>query len=335
MRQYDRVREERYNRFLHGLDRNDVGTNMQQSPLMSDAELQTLIDELTPKIKTNTALATILTIIGFISSTFVRVGVGEFFDMLVLVVFFSMFFSFAFYFGNKAARQKKRLKCIVSNNIVRGVLTDNFELAVYAPGSHIRQSIIEHTKLIQLNWNRISGSDLVEGTYRGVRFSFSDLLLRHETGSGKNRKIVTRFKGQWLICELKKEIPWKICLRERGSDNKRTKSTIETENIEFNQKFHIQAEDPHTAFYVLTPHFMEYIMKARRRANARTFMKFDGRQIHIALHNGRDLFEPYGKKLFVANNIVTLRMQMQWDVKYITGVIDELLYNEKLFNKEE
>jgi hypothetical protein len=62
-----------------------------------------------------------------------------------------------------------------------------------------------------------------------------------------------------------------------------------------------------------------------------------GRQVHIALHNGRDLFEPGGRNAFTVNNLDNLRMQMGWDVKYITGIIDELLLNECLFaaNKKE
>ncbi|MDR2558824.1 MAG: DUF3137 domain-containing protein [Oscillospiraceae bacterium] len=327
----ERTREERFDKFLHGLDNNYVDSHPTGKPLpaLSDAELEKLINELTPKIKKNAVVAKVCAIIAtifYILARFETFGPGLLIGSIGLIVL-------AVFTGEKVARYKKRLKCVVSNNIVRGVLNDKFELDIYAPGSHIRQSIIEFTDLFP-KWNRISGSDLVEGTYKGVKFSFSDLLLRHETGSGKNRKVVTRFKGQWLIIELSKEIPRGVQLRARIGEvgvGRKIKSDIETENIEFNQKFQIKTRDPHTAFYVLTPHFMEYILNAKRRAGAQVFMSFDRNQIHIALHNGRDLFEPSNKKLFAVSNIATLRMQMQWDVNYITNIIDEFLLNENLF----
>jgi hypothetical protein len=346
MSRNQRAREERYHSFLHALDNNKINSRANTTytdPLahtrpqangmmfepMSDAELMSRINYLTPKIKRNTALCTVFIIIGFVLSTYVRITAGEILAFGVLILFFAAGFSF----GVSAKTAKNRLKNIVSNNIVRGVLTETFDLTNYSPGCHIGQNQISWTGLIQQSWNRINGSDLVQGSYKGVRFSFSDVHLEQVTKSRKGGQTrTTRFKGQWLIVDLAKELPWVIQLRERGmSVSKRAKSDIETENIEFNRRFHISTRDPHTAFYLLTPHFMEYILGADNRANAHTFMSFGGRQVHIALHNGRDLFEPFGKKLFAMKNIQTLRMQMQWDANYIAGIIDELLQNECLF----
>jgi len=314
------IREEKHNKLLHGLDGIDISKNT--APLLSDAELTAKIAELTPKIKFYNNIAKAFTIGGILAffplvMIFPLLGFLPILMGVILVV--------------KALGYEGKLKELISVNIVRGVLADSFELEVYAPGSHIPQDTVEQTKLIDRNWNRISGSDLVEGVYRGIKFSFSDLHLQHVTSSGKNRKVVTRFEGQWLTLKLAKELSQSVVLRERDSTNKNAKSDVETENVEFNQKFYITADDPHTAFYVLTPHFMEYIIKADKRADARTCMSFGGREVHIALHNGRNLFEPCGKKLYDNRNIEMLRNQMRWDVKYITGIIDELLLNEALF----
>ena len=320
------IKDERYNKFLHGLDNNRAGSH--SAPLLSDAELMSKINYLTPKIRTNNTICAIIMVIGFILPIFL--GLGDLVDRFVGVVIMVIGGTF----GIKARQYKTQLKNLVGNNIIRGVLADKFELENYSPGCHIRQSVIEQVKLIHQPWNRISGSDLVEGTYRGVKFTFSDLFLEHVTGSGKNRKVVTRFKGQWLIVELAKEVPFKVQLRARsgtGGAGNKAKSDVETENVEFNQKFQIKTADPHTAFYVLTPHFMEYIMKAKSRSGAPASLNIDGRKIHIALHNGRDLFEPCSKKLYDTRNIEMLRNQMKWDVNYITGIIDEFLLNENLF----
>jgi hypothetical protein len=316
----ERVKEERHDKFLHGLDANNAITD--PKPALSDAELMAEIRRLSPRIKKFSILSKILLIIGIIG----------FFPLNIIfpVLGFVPFIPYVI-FMLKVIIYKSQLKCMVGNSIVRGVLSETFELTNYSPGCHIAAEAIEDTKLIP-SWNRLNGSDLIEGKYRGVRFSFSDLLLRHESGSGKNRKAKTRFKGQWLIIELAKEIPHAVLLRE---DSGKEKSDIETENIEFNRKFQIKTEDPHTAFYLLTPHFMEYILQTKKRANAKMHMNFGGNRVHIALHSGRDLFEPCSKKLHDMKNIEMLRNQMQWDAKYITNIIDELLLNEGLFNAEK
>jgi len=320
----DITTEEKYNKFLHGLDSVDISKNAE--PTLSDAELEVEINKLTPKIKLYNNLGKACTILG-IFAFFPLVMIFPLLGFLPILT--------GVIFVVKALGYEGKLKGLVSNNIVRGVLADSFTLEVYAPGSHIPQDTVEQTKLIDRNWNRISGSDLVEGVYKGVKFSFSDLHLQHVTSSGKNRKVVTRFEGQWLTLKLAKALPQSVVLKERDNTNKNAKSDAETENMEFNQKFHITAGDPHTAFYLLTPHFMEYILQADKRADARTCMSFGGREVHIALHNGRNLFEPCGKKLYDKRNIELLRNQMRWDVKYITGIIDELLLNETLFKTSE
>jgi len=312
-----KVREERFDKFLHGLDKNNAITDPR--PPLTDKELMARINELAPKIKLYNALLKIFLVLSFVG-------------FLPLNVLFPMLgfapFVLVALFGFKAIKNESELKCIVGNSIVRNVLSDTFELTNYSPGCHLAYDAISEAKLIQ-SWNRTSGSDLIEGKYRGVRFSFSDLTLQHESGSGKNRSTTTRFKGQWLIIELAKNLPEAVQIKEREKSS--AKSDVETENMEFNQKFQIKTESPHTAFFVLTPHFMEYILSAKKRANSKMHMSFSGTRAHIALHSGRDLFEPTSKKLYDIKNIEMLRNQMKWDAKYITGIIDELLLNENLF----
>jgi hypothetical protein len=292
--------------------------------MMSDAELNVKINELAPKIRRYNILGKIFLVVGL-------VGFMPLIILLsILVIFPPLGFlpivaSIVFY--ARALKYEGQLKEFVSDNIIKGVLSDTFQLSVYEPLERIEEPVIKDVKLIE-NWNRAGGSDLIEGYYRGVKFTFSDLHLEFVSG-GKNKGRKTRFKGQWLILELAKELPHAVQLIEDG----KAKSDIETENIEFNRKFQIKTTDPHTAFYLLTPHFMEHILSADRRANARTYMSFGGdcKQAHIALHSGRDLFEAVDAKRLSVQNVEMMRNQMQWDAKYITGIIDELLLNQCLF----
>lgn len=253
----------------------------------------------------------------------------------------------AFLTGRKIEPIKKEMKRLFTY-MIKDVLSETFELSGYTASCHIKESEIKQTGLVN-GWNTLSGSDLARGTYRGVRFSFSDIHLE-KVKKLDDKDRTTLFKGQWLICELHREVPQPLKLRERSIENTydkllpplRTldpvwqKSDAETENAAFNKKFQIITPDPHTAFYVLTPHFMEQILALDNRADARTYMHFCGKQAHIALHNGRDLFEPNEKELAspTPKSIAALRETLKKDAKYITGTIDALLENEYLFKKK-
>jgi len=236
---------------------------------------------------------------------------------------------------------KGHMKQLLSINVVQDALGEVFEDCAYSYENRLSGSVIEEARLIS-GWTSISGSDFAQGRYRGRGIEFSDIKLEKITyrtnsdGSVRKKKRVLLFKGHWLVFELGRELPASIRVIERGGRRVgqaikgMTKGDVETENMAFNQQFRIQAEDPHTAFYILTPHFIEYIMAADAAAMARTSMCFTGSRMHIALDSGRDLFEVGGS----VKDIAALRARIKSEVRYLTGILDELLQNTYLFGEE-
>jgi hypothetical protein len=233
---------------------------------------------------------------------------------------------------------RSRMKRLVSANITRDALSEVFEDCRYTHGAHLPGSDVSAAGLIP-DWDEIYGSDLVEGRYKGRRIRFSDIKLvdvKRRILTGKNGrdkyKRNTVFKGQWLVCELERELPAPVRVSEKTFGLFTGKGDVETESAVFNDKFRIQTSDSHLAFYILTPHFMEFILAADARADARIFLSFCGSQVHIALHNNRDSFELTGKK---TDNIPALRSAMKMDVEYMLRIMDELFQNDYLFSYEK
>jgi hypothetical protein len=229
---------------------------------------------------------------------------------------------------------RNKMKRLVSANIISGALSEVFEDCRYSHASHLPSTDIGAAMLIP-KWDEISGSDLVAGKYRGKNVRFSDVKLvdvrERIIINGRNRdKRVTVFKGQWLVCELGRELPAPVRLSEKAFGLFNGKSDVETENSAFNNKFRILTSDPHTAFYILTPHFMDFILAADARADARVFLSFNSAQVHIALHNNKDSFELKGKK---TGDIPALRTAIKKDVQYLLNILDELFQNDYLFAK--
>lgn len=82
--------------------------------------------------------------------------------------------------------------------------------------------------------------------------------------------------------------------------NNKTKFTYfewDTEGIQiFNKRFQIRTKDLQHAFYILTPHFMEYIIKADDLSDARMYFAFIENRIHILLGSEKNLFETTKKR---------------------------------------
>jgi len=153
----------------------------------------------------------------------------------------------------------------------------------------------------------------------------------------------TTFKGQWIEIGLKKPVKTAVYLAERVGEIGATKANVKTQEVTtesdaFNKKYKILAEDPQMAFYVLTPHFMEYITAADNAADSVTYFCFMGNRARIAMgrkENERNLFEfdELEKKLEKKIDLNMIRSKVKSDLKYITGTLDELLKNEYLFGR--
>ena len=254
---------------------------------------------------------------------------------------------------------QNQMKTLVGANIIRDMLADVFELESYQPSGSFTAEQVKQTGLIN-GWDECSGSDLVKGKYKGISFAFSDIKLVSVTettddeGETKTSR-TTVFQGQWMEIYLNKQIETVLYVRERLSkggiknalmgkvgemlDKVMTRKTnkeiqeVQTENTAFNTKYQILTDDPHTMFYILTPHFMEYIISADAAANGQTNFCFAGDRVRVALQNTRDFFEIGNVKS--VSDIEGLRTKFRSEMQCIVGILDELLKNEFLFGTEE
>jgi len=250
-------------------------------------------------------------------------------------------------FAILSAKAGSKAKNLLANNITRDIFSQVFDECIYAAQYCLPDETLREAALIP-NWDIATGSDLVSGRYKGHAISFSDIELsekveREDSDGDTSTSYETKFKGQWMILELGREVPAKLRLRENiergGKISKKilgerieNKSDIKTENEAFNKRFQILTEDPHSAFYILTPHFIEFIMNADDAANTRTYLCFLENRVHIACYTGKDAFELQKND---GANLEQVRVRMRNELRYITSIADELLKNEYLFGRTD
>lgn len=290
---------------------------------MSDAELQAFLNKKNGSKRLCIVLIVIFALaalLGFMSAVF-PLAIAGVVSILVTIVILS--------------RITKQMKRSVSENVVRSVIETVFDEVYYDPFGRLADGIIENIDLGLPHFDEISGSDYISGTYNGLQVEMSDVKLVEvtyvHTKNGTRETRTTVFEGPWMICDFGKELSADLLLVERaGLGKKFAKGGIKTESEEFNKNFRIESDSEHDAFYILTPHMMEYILEMDRKGQGRTHMRFmRGGKVHIAINSGKNSFELSGSNV----DIAFLKSKFEAELRYITDIIDELRLQDTIYKK--
>ena len=239
---------------------------------------------------------------------------------------------------------KKKLKTYVGEKITASVLSEFMDLWSFEPNAYTDKEVLTDLSILPSH-NQRSGSDLIRGRYQGHELELCDLLLQQVTSTGKTTTVITVFKGQLLSYSLGKLLNGYVEVTKRtagktGGFLKRVKNwgtsmskgrdfeSVEMENDEFNSRFDVRAEDPHTAFLVLTPQFMEKLMEVSDRVS--TNFCFTQDKVWMAIRSDKDYFEVKGDFTDEAD-IERFRESIREDLRSSLSLLDILRKNEYLF----
>jgi len=135
------------------------------------------------------------------------------------------------------------------------------------------------------------------------------------------------------VCDFGKELVGEVHLSEGGRKLRKQhkNDSVEMENAAFNDRFLVTAENAEEAYYVLTPHMMEYILSMVGKSGGDVYLSFlRGGKLHVAVQTGKDFFE-LGKS---AAKVDELRQKFLRELHWFTDIIDELRVEETLYKKE-
>ncbi len=246
----------------------------------------------------------------------------------------------------------KKLKLFVGENITKDVLSKKIDIIKYVPNNFMNQDFIKKCMILP-KYDRINGSDYISGTYKGVKFTYCDLHMEwadKEREDGRTRTTYrTNFKGPLITIDLGQKIEGYVRIKERKTprkeknflsdvfsgaadvlDIKTENNIIEVESVEFNNQFEIKSTNDQMAFYILTPDFLESIVKADELAQGYTNIEFRGKDAVITINNGVDSFE-LNKTIYNKNRLEKSRQTVRNDLNRVLGIIDKILEKDKLF----
>lgn len=297
---------------------------MEEKQTMTNEQLESQLKSLRVKA-TITMLLTYAAVVGIIIMWF-------FMDNLVLGLVFLVIAMVFAYFSSKSSSTLKKL---LSDNIISSVLKEALGDSVeYNPWGKLNPG----SMAFPFDYNKVEGSDHIKAVYNGLNIELSDIELIYEAetvdADGNTEKnSITNFKGQWLICDFGKELSGEV--RLSANDKKLRKQhkndSVEMENETFNNRFLVTANDAQEAYYILTPHMMEYILTMADKSGGEVYMSFqrDGK-LHVAVKTGRDFFE-LGKS---NANVEGLRQKFLGELRWFTDMVDTLRVEDTLYKKE-
>ncbi|MDD5982052.1 MAG: DUF3137 domain-containing protein, partial [Clostridium sp.] len=93
------------------------------------------------------------------------------------------------------------------------------------------------------------------------------------------------------------------------------------DNEQFDTRFCVRADNPQEAYYILTPHMMEYITAMADKSGGTVYLSFlRGGTMHVAVRTGHDFFE-----LGRSNaNVEELHKIFLGELRWFTDIIDML-----------
>ena len=298
---------------------------MEENQALTNEQLESQLKSLRVKA-TITMILTYAAVMGIIIMWF-------FMENLVLGLVFLVIAMVFAYFSSKSSSTLKKL---LSDNIISSVLKEALGDSVeYNPWGKLNPG----SMAFPFDYNKVEGSDHIQAVYHGLNMELGDIELIDETEdtdieTGQTEKTRnTQFKGQWLICDFGKELSGEVRLSANTKNlRKQNKNNnIEMENEEFNKRFLVTAGNPEEAYYILTPHMMEYILTMADKSGGNVYMSFqrDGK-LHVAVKTGRDFFE-LGKS---NAHVEGLRQKFLGELRWFTDMVDTLRVEDTLYKKE-
>ena len=236
------------------------------------------------------------------------------------------------------SKNESALKKLLGDHVVSGVLKEVFENVDYDPVGKIA-SIGSAGMVFPFSVEKVQGSDHIKATYKGLQVELSDIELYHvedvydsenDRWEEKKQKV---FQGQWLICDFGKELSGEVYISDNAKKLRKQhkNDSVEMENEAFNKRFLVTTGNAQDAYYVLTPHMMEYILTMAGKSGGEVYMAFlRSGKLNVAVQTGRDFFE-LGKS---NADVEALRRKFFNELKWFTDIIDTLRVEDTLYKKE-
>ena len=233
-----------------------------------------------------------------------------------------------------------RFKSLIIQKIVH-FIDENLS---YDADECIDKTTFMMSKIFTTKPNQYKGDDLVWGKTGATEIKFSEIKAEHESGSGKNRRRHTIFKGLFFIGDFNKHFTCETVVlpdtaeklfghfvQKLQSLNIFRGQLIKLEDPEFESHFVVYGDDQIQARYILSMSLMERIVEFWKKTGRKIYLSFVGSKVFVAVSYTKSLFEP---RLFrTLLDFEPIREYFE-DLQLTIGIVDDLNLNTRIWSKE-
>lgn len=214
----------------------------------------------------------------------------------------------------------------------------------YLEHAHVTQEIFERSELFSKP-DKFSGNDFVSGILGKTQIQFSDIHAqkKHKDNKGKT-KYSTIFQGLFIVAQFNKNFNARtVVLPDLAqstfgnligswlqSKNLSRDELIKMDNPEFEKYFVVYGTDQIEARYILTHSMMENLLEFQKKSNHDISLSFIEDHIHLAIHYGKDLFEPTVFRSILDEKITKEYIEV---LHLAVSIVEQLQLNERLWSK--
>lgn len=229
---------------------------------------------------------------------------------------------------------KIKFKYEILKNIINNI-NENLE---YYPDKFISKDEFYYPKIYKIA-DIYRGNDLIQGIFKDVNVKLSDLFLEekivtYDEKGNENVYYKTIFKGIFFIADFNKSFSSKTyVLSKNTSFFMGFGSRAYMDDALFEKAFKTYTNDQINARYILTPSFMERILKIRDFFKKEINIAFLDNKIYIYLEFNYDSFEPNLKaNLLGENSILNI---YESEILNLLNLVEELKLNQKIWKSYE
>ncbi|MCS7163438.1 MAG: DUF3137 domain-containing protein [Thermodesulfovibrio sp.] len=227
---------------------------------------------------------------------------------------------------------------------IRDLIKQNFPEVDYYPKDYISKKIYHESRLFERSPkpDRYEGENLIIGRIGKTKFSLSWINVEYkETDKDSDDRIKnewhTIFKGILIFADFNKDFSSTTVVFPESfiKISPRKLERVKLEDPLFESIFDVYGDNQIESRYILTPNFMERIIKFRQNKGEKIRLSFINSSIYIAIPTNRKFFK--ASSFFTSlkdigeRNIVSQYIE---DLKFMTSFIEELDLNRRIWTKD-
>ena len=257
----------------------------------------------------------------------VTIGIFMIMGSVIFMVFPPLFIVVVLIIIKWITKTKNELTSMYKDVFVRELLENNFENVVYQPTNGFTKDAVDSFDICRMG-NRFFAEDYLNASFRGINFEVSDVRVADESSDEDSSSTTMLFEGRFITFDFSRELASSVKIfsdkfKYRALTRKETRQEkVELESVEFNKKFDVFSDNPHDAFYLITPNFMERLNALTTKYKS-VAMSVTGRSVVVAFNEPENnAFDP--KTMAGKVDYVEEQAKIQSDIDDIKIIISTI-----------